>query len=46
MKEKISIEYMRRLRLILKSKLNGRNRIMTVKYGAGNLKWNADKLKV
>ena len=30
MKEKISIEYMRRLRLILKSKLNGRNRIMTV----------------
>ena len=30
MKEKFSKSYLRRLRLILRSKLNGRNKIMTV----------------
>ena len=52
-KEKFSKEYLRRLRLILKSKLNGRNKIVTVntwvvsvmRYGAGILKWNTDELK-
>ena len=42
-KEKFSKEYLRRLRLILRSKLNGRNKIMAVntwvvsvmRYGAG-----------
>ena len=53
MKGKFSKEYLRRLRLILRSKLNGRNKIMAVstlavsvmRYGAGILKWNADELK-
>ena len=53
MKEKFSREYLRRLRLILRSKLNGRNKIMAVntwvasvmRYGAGILKWNTDELK-
>ena len=46
MKEKFSREYLRRLRLILRSKLNGRNKIMAVdtwafsvmRYGARILK--------
>ena len=45
MKEKFSKEYLRRLRLILRSKLNGRNKIMAVntyaasviRYGGGIL---------
>ena len=53
MKEKFSKEYLRRLKLILRSKLNGRNKIMAVnawmvsvmRYGAGILKWNTDELK-
>ena len=53
MKEKFSIEYLRQLRLILRSKLNGRNKIMAVntwavsvmRYGSGILKWNTDELK-
>ena len=53
MKEKFSKEYLRRLRLILRWKLNGRNKIMAVttlavsvmRSGAGILKWNADELK-
>ena len=53
MKEKFSKEYLRRLRLILRSKLNGRNKIMAVntwavsvmRYGAGILKWNIDEIK-
>ena len=52
-KEKFSKEYLRRLKLILRSKLNGRNKIMAVKtwavlvmrYGAGILIWNTDELK-
>ena len=52
-KEKFSREYLQRLRLILRSKLNGRNKIMAVntwsasvmRYGAGILKWNTDELK-
>ena len=48
---KFTKEYLRRLRLILRSKLNGRNKIMAVntwavsvmRYGAGILKWNTDE---
>ena len=51
MKEKFSREYLRRLRLISRSELNGRNKIMAVntwaasvmRYGAGILKWNTDE---
>ena len=54
MKEKFSKEYLRWLRLILRSKLNGRNKIMAVntwmvsvmRYGAGSLKWNKDELRI
>ena len=53
MKEKFSKDYLRRLRLILRSKLNRRKKIMAVntwavlviRYGAGILKWNTDSLK-
>ena len=53
MKEKFSREYLRRLRLILRSKLNGRNKIMAVntwavsvmRYGAGTLKWTGKSRK-
>ena len=53
MKKKFSKEYLQRLRLILRSKLNGRNTIMAVntwavsvmRYGAGILKWNTNELK-
>ena len=53
MREKFSKDYIRQLRLILRSKLNGRNKIMTVKtravsvmrYSARILKWNTDELK-
>ena len=46
-------EYLRCKRLILRPKLNGRNKIMAVntlevsvtRYGAGILKWNSDELK-
>ena len=53
MREKFSKDYIRPLRLILKMKLNGRNKIMTVKtravsvmrYSPKILKWNTDELK-
>ena len=53
MKEKITKEYKRRQRLILKSKLNGRNKVMAIntwavaifKYGAGIIQWKASELK-
>ena len=53
MKEKFGKEYLQRLRLILRLKLNGRNKIMGVntwvisgsRCGAGILKWNTDELK-
>ena len=53
MNKKFSKEYLRWLRLILRLKLNGRNKIMAVNtwavsvmgYGAGILKWNTDELK-
>ena len=53
MKGKFRKEYLRRLRLILRSKLNGRNKIIAVntwavsimRYGAGIRKWNTDELK-
>ena len=51
MKEQFQKEYMRRLKAVLKSKLNGRNKILAVntwavsvlRYGAGILKWKKDE---
>ena len=48
MKKKVTKEYYRRLKLILKSKLNGRNIILAIntwavaviRYGAGIIDWN------
>ena len=53
MKDKFRNEYFRRTKLILKSKLNGRNKIMALntwavsilRYGAGILKWNKNELQ-
>ena len=53
MKDKFRNEYFRWAILILKSKLNGRNKIMALntwavsilKYGAGILKWNKNELQ-
>ena len=53
MKIKVTGEYKRRLRLILKSKLNGKNMIQTIntwavtllRYGAGINNWKVDDLK-
>ena len=53
MKEKIIREYKRRIRLILKSKLNGRNKFTAIntwavaifRYGAGILDWKGCELK-
>ena len=53
MKDKFMNEYFRRTKLILKSKLNGRNKIMAMntravsilRYGAGILKWNKNELQ-
>ena len=53
MKKKITKEYYRRLKLILKSKLNGRNIILAINtwavavitYGAGIIDWNMGELK-
>ena len=51
MKEKTIKEYKRRLRLVLKSKLNGKNKITTVSsvavfiYEAGKLQWKESELK-
>ncbi|CAB4018161.1 Hypothetical predicted protein, partial [Paramuricea clavata] len=52
MKRKFVKEYGRRLRLVLKSKLNGRNKIMSMntwavallRYGAGVLNWTKDEI--
>ena len=53
MKEKITKEYKRRQKLILKSKLNGRNKVTAIntwavaifRYGAGIIQWKASELK-
>ena len=53
MKEKITKEYKRTQRLILKSKLNGRNKVTVInkwavaifRYGAGIIQWKASELK-
>ena len=53
MKEKLITEYKRRLRLILKSNLNGRNKIQAIntwavallRYGAGIIDCRVDELK-
>ena len=53
MKEKIEKEYVRRVRKILKSKLNGMNSISAinyravsvVRYGAGIIKWTKEELE-
>ena len=54
MKNKVTGEYKRRLRLILKSKLNGKNKIQAIntwavallRYGAGIINWKVDELKI
>ena len=51
-KEQFKKEYRRRLKAVLKSKLNGRNKILAVntcvvsvlRYGARILKWNKDEV--
>ena len=53
MKDLFSKEYKRRLKLVLKTKLNGRNKIMAVnawavailRYSAGVIEWKSDELK-
>ena len=53
MKEKTIKEYKRRLRLILKSKLNGKNKVAAInvwavavfRYGAGIIQWKESELK-
>ena len=53
MKMKFRKEYLRRLRLVLKSKLNGRNKFQAIntwavallRYGAGIIKWNKEELQ-
>ena len=53
MKEKIITEYKRRVRLVMKSKLNGKNKIQavntwavaTLRYGAGIIDWKVDELR-
>ena len=53
MKNKVTAEYNRKLRLILKSKLNGKNKIQAtitwavvlLRYGAGINNWKVDELK-
>ena len=53
MKNKIIAEYKRRLRLVLKSKLNGKNKIQAIntwgvallRYGAGIINWKVHELK-
>ena len=53
MKAKIIKEYKRRQRLILKSKLNGKNKVTAIntwavaifRYGAGIIQWTASELK-
>ena len=53
MKNKVTAEYKMRLRLILKSKSNGKNKIQAIntwvltllRYGAGIINWKVDELK-
>ena len=53
MKEKVKREYVRRVRAVLGSKLNGRNKIMGIntwaiallRYGAGILDWRKEELR-
>ena len=52
MKENFLREYLRRTKLIMKSRLNGRNKIIAInmwtvslmRYGAGILKWTKSEL--
>ena len=53
LKNKVTAEYKRTLRLILKSKLNGKNKnqasntwvVALLRYGAGVINWKGDKLE-
>ena len=53
MKNKVTSEYKRRLRLIVKSKLSGKNKIQAIntwavallRYGVGIINWKVDELK-
>ena len=50
MKELFRMEYLRRVRLVMKSRLNGRNKIGAIntwavslmRYGAGVIRWNKE----
>ena len=54
MKKKLVDKYLRRFRLVMKSRLNDKNKIKTantrvvslMRYGAGILKWTCEELKV
>ena len=53
MKAAFGKEYLRRLRLILKSQLNGKNKVLAInswaisvlRYGAGVINWNMEEVK-
>lgn len=53
MKDKVRSEYFRRLKLVLKTKLNGRNKIQAIntwvvailRYGGGIIHWTTEELK-
>ena len=53
MKKRFAREYKRRLKLVLKSKLNGKNKINAIntwaasvlRYGAGIIRWTKEELK-
>ena len=53
MKDKVQSEYFRRLKLVLKTKLNGKNKIQAIntwavailRYGGGILDWKTEELK-
>ena len=53
MKKRFEKEYKRRLKLVLKSKLNGKNKINAIntwavsvlRYGAGIIRWTKEELK-
>ena len=54
MKELFRMEYLRRVRLVMKSRLNGRNKIGAIntwavslmRYGAGVIRWNKEELEM
>ena len=53
MKDIFRTEYLRRFKLVIKSQLNGKNKIKAantwtvslMRYGAGTIKWNGEELQ-